>query len=111
MSETLYEENGVAVTRMAGPASEGPDRTRYHLTLPSNQDLVVLKRQEALVGVAMAIINDQVQGKEPVRAPRKYRYSRRQIATELLNRGRYEGNAGEVARWIGHVCDDLMEKA
>jgi len=81
MSETLYEENGVAVTRMAGPASEGPDRTRYQLTLPSNQDLVVLKRQEALE-VAMAIINDQVAGKEPIKGPRKYRWLRGICAPE-----------------------------
>lgn len=110
MSETLYEENGVAVTRMAGPASEGPDPTRYQLTLPSNQDLVVLRRHEAL-GVAMAIINDQVQGKEPIKAPRKYRYPRRQIGADLLRLGGHAGIDDEVARLIKEVYGDLMEKA
>lgn len=40
MSREVFEEDGLFVTRYAGPASEGEDRRRWQLTIPRDIEYV-----------------------------------------------------------------------
>ena len=52
MSRTWLEDGPIGVGTFAGPASEGPDRTRWQITnltgLDCPDEYVVLQRKEAL---------------------------------------------------------------
>lgn len=53
MSDEIYEGDGIYVTRYCGPASEGEDRVRWQITIPSGVEYVQMDRLELheLIGV------------------------------------------------------------
>jgi hypothetical protein len=53
MSEDVYEAPGLIVTRFCGPASEGDDRQRWHLST----DYCVLTREQ-IRKLAWALLNE-----------------------------------------------------
>ncbi len=67
MSAEIHE-GSLYVTRYAGPADEGPDRSRWQFTLPIGKDLVVLRRDEVVV-LAAALANSAAHALHPFDPP------------------------------------------
>lgn len=67
MSTDIYNDEGLIVTRKAGPTSEGPDRARWQFTTPLPEGHVTLNRVQVTnlclalataLGGGGAIVND-----------------------------------------------------
>ena len=57
MSLNIYEGRGLTVTRYAGPADRGADRTLWKITTRLPEGIAVLRREEA-AELALELLRD-----------------------------------------------------
>lgn len=57
MSDDIYDNGGVIVTRFAGPASEGSDRARWQLNVQGDEHAHVTLARNEVIELAHALMD------------------------------------------------------